>query len=138
MIINSFYFHLEPIYQLSFCLQVSSLAVRKIDNLNDRLNFKLETATLALLSDTSRRPDAISLQKACFSLQGFPPCRIYDRKAQLICTRPENVFTAALLIRDYYQFLVHEGKLQPSIPTERPFDGISSVLPLGNPLSASL
>ena len=63
-------------------LQVSSLSVRKIDNLNDRLNFKLETATLALLAVASRRQDAISLQSACYTLQGFSPCRIYDRKAQ--------------------------------------------------------
>jgi hypothetical protein len=41
------------------------------------------------------------------------------------CTRDENVFTAAWLIRDYYQFHVHEGELQPSIPTEKPFLGLA-------------
>ncbi len=46
-------------------------------------------------------------------------------RRNLFCTRPENVFTAAWLIRDYYQFHVHEGGLQPSIPTERPFLGLA-------------
>jgi hypothetical protein len=59
-------------------------------------------------------------------------------RALILCTRPENVFTAAMLIRDYYQFQVHEGEFQPSIPTEKPFDGISSALRLGNPLLAPL
>ena len=43
-----------------------------------------------------------------------------------------------LLTRDYYQFRVHEGELQPSIPTGGRFDGISSALRLGNPLSFPL
>ena len=64
--------------------------------------------------------------------------KIATGRRNLICTKPENVFTAAMLICDYYQFHVHEGELQPSIPTEKPFDGISSALRLGNPLSAPL
>jgi len=43
-----------------------------------------------------------------------------------------------LLIRDYYQFLVHEAELQASIPTERPFDEISSTLPFRDSLSVPL
>src|SRR3990172_5570919 len=48
---------------------------------------------------------------------GFTPFCFLHCQAPLICTRPENVFTAAWLICDYYQFRVHEGELQPSIPT---------------------
>ena len=43
-----------------------------------------------------------------------------------------------LLIRDYYQFLVHEGEFQPSIPTGKPFDGISSTLPFHKPFVGSI
>ena len=43
-----------------------------------------------------------------------------------------------LLIRDYYQFLVHGVELQAPIPTEKSFDGICSTLRLGFPLSIPL
>ena len=43
-----------------------------------------------------------------------------------------------MLIRDYYQFQVQAVELQTTIPTGEPFDGISSTLRFGNPLSAPL
>ena len=38
-----------------------------------------------------------------------------------VCTRPGNVFTATLLIRDYSRFQLHEVELQTSIRTENGF-----------------
>ena len=35
-----------------------------------------------------------------------------------------------MLIRDYYQFRVHEGELQPSIPTEDQFKRLAYGYPL--------
>ncbi len=41
-----------------------------------------------------------------------------------VCKRRERIHRS-LLICDYYQFQVHEGELQPAIPTENCFKGLA-------------
>ena len=41
-----------------------------------------------------------------------------------VCKRRERIHRG-LLIRDYYQFRVHAGEFQPTIPTESRFKGLA-------------
>ena len=73
-----------------------SLSVRKVTNHSKPKSiFKLTTATLALRPARLRCGAAISLPGFCFSCVGVSPTRFPKRKAQFICTKSENVFTAA-------------------------------------------
>src|SRR5207302_10812355 len=59
------------------------------------------------------------------TFDGSLPCGLGHRLRVLptfvvsraVCTRPGNIFTAALLIRDYYQLRLHGRECQRPIPT---------------------
>jgi hypothetical protein len=144
--IISFYFHLELKYPAYF---VFSIKTKKVNGFSictqDRQIggavsvFKLETCYFdPFLS-------AVTIGGCHFTSKSLPLfAPIINRgrnsgwKAQFNLYKERERIHRGLLTRDYYQFRVHEGELQPSIPTEERFDGIGSALRLGNPLSFPL